>query len=46
MSFSIKISGVYGYQPPFMTIREELKINKAREECKKLLTQRWRQTKF
>ena len=46
MSLSIKISGVYGYQPSFMTIREELKINEAREERKKLLTQRWRQTKL
>ena len=32
-----KISGVFGKQPPVMTIREELKIKKAREEWKKLL---------
>ena len=40
-----KISGVLGQQPPIMTKREELKINEARKEWKKLLAQRWRQTK-
>lgn len=40
-----KISGVFGQQPPVMTKREEWKINKAREEWKKLLAQGWRQTK-
>ena len=40
-----KISGVFGQQPPVMTSREELKIKKAREEWKKLLSQGWRQTK-
>ena len=40
-----KISGVFGQKPPIMTKREELKINEAREEWKKLLAQRWRQTK-
>ena len=42
---SDKISGVFGQQPPVMRKREELKINEAREEWEKLLTQRWRQTK-
>ena len=42
---SDKISGVFGQQPPVMPKREELKINEAREEWEKLLTQRWRQTK-
>ena len=40
-----KIVGVLGQQPPVMTIREELKIDEAREEWKKLLTQGWRKTK-
>ena len=40
-----KITGVFGEQPPVMTTREELKIDKAREEWKKFLTQGWRQTK-
>ena len=39
-----KISGVFGKQPPVMTIREELKIKKAREEWKKLLAHGWRRT--
>ena len=39
-----KITGVFGKQPPFMAIREELKIDKAREEWKKFLAQGWRQT--
>ena len=30
-----KISGVFGKQPPVMTIREELKIKKAREKWNK-----------
>ena len=42
---SAKITGVYGEQPPVMTTREELKIDKAREEWKKFLAQGWRQTK-
>ena len=42
---SDKISGVFGQQPPVMPKREELRINEAREEWEKLLTQRWRQTK-
>jgi len=40
-----KISGIFGKQPPVMTIREELKIKKAREEWKKLLAHGWRRTK-
>ena len=40
-----KIVGVLGQQPPFMTTREELKIDEAREEWKKLLAQGWRKTK-
>ena len=40
-----KIIGVLGKQPPVMTTREELKIEKAREEWKKFLDQGWKQTK-
>ena len=40
-----KIIGVLGQEPPVMTTREELKIEKAREEWKKFLAQGWRQTK-
>ncbi len=40
-----KISGIFGEQPPVMTTREELKIDKAREEWKKFLEQGWRRTK-
>jgi|TARA_B000000532_G_scaffold7395_1_gene5597 hypothetical protein len=40
-----KITGVFGEQPPVMVTREELKIDKAREEWKKFLAQGWRQTK-
>ena len=39
-----KITGVLGNQPPVMTTREEVKIDKAREEWKKFLAQGWRQT--
>ena len=39
-----KIIGTFGKEPPLMTIREELKIDKAREEYKKLLSQGWRKT--
>ena len=39
-----KIIGVLGKEPPLMTTREELKIDKAREEYKKLLSQGWRKT--
>ena len=39
-----RILGVFGKEPPLMTTREELKIDKAREEYKKLLSQGWRKT--
>ena len=39
-----KIIGIFGKEPPVMTTREELKIEKAREEYKKLLSQGWRKT--
>jgi len=38
-----KIIGVLGKEPPLMTTREELKIDKARDEWKKLRSQGWRQ---
>ena len=34
-----KIIGVLGKEPPLMTTREELKVNKARDKWKKLITQ-------
>ena len=40
-----KIVGVLGKEPPVMQKREELKIEKAREEWKKLISQGWRITK-
>ena len=40
-----KITGLFGEQPPVMTTREELKIDKAREEWKKYLAHGWRRTK-
>ncbi len=39
-----KVVGVLGKQPPVLTTREELKIEKARDEWKKLLAQGWRRT--
>ena len=39
-----KIIGIFGKEPPVMTTREEIKIDKAREEYKKLLSQGWRKT--
>ena len=39
-----KIVGVCGKEPPVMQKREELKIEKAREEWKKLISQGWRVT--
>ena len=39
-----KIIGIFGKEPPVMTTREELKIDKAREEYKKLLSEGWRKT--
>ena len=40
-----KIVGVLGQQPPVITTREELKIDEAREEWKKFISQGWRKTK-
>ena len=39
-----RILGVLGKESPLMTTREELKIEKAREEYQKLLAQGWRKT--
>ena len=39
-----KIVGVLGKEPPVLTTIEELKIEKARDEWKKLLAQGWRRT--
>ena len=39
-----KIIGVLGKEPPLMTTREELKIDTARDEWKKLIDQGWRRT--
>ena len=39
-----KIVGVLGKEPPVIQKREELKIEKAREEWKKLISQGWRVT--
>ena len=40
-----RILGVLGKEPPLMTNREELKVDKARDEWKKLISQGWRRTK-
>ena len=40
-----KIVGVLGKEPPVMQKREELKIEKARDEWKKLISQGWRVTR-
>ena len=40
-----RILGALGKEPPLMTTREELKIDKARDEWKKLIAQGWRRTK-
>ena len=40
-----KIIGVLGKEPPLMTIREELKIDIARDKWRKLISQGWRKTK-
>ena len=40
-----KILGVLGKEPPLMTTREELKVDKARDEWIKLIAQGWRRTK-
>ena len=39
-----KLLGVLGKEPPVMQKREELKIEKARDEWKKLISQGWRVT--
>ena len=39
-----RIFGVLGKDPPLMTTREELKVDKARDEWKKLIAQGWRIT--
>ena len=40
-----KIIGVLGTEPPLMTTREELKLDKARDEWRKLISQGWRRTR-
>ena len=40
-----RIISVFGKEPPLMTARDELKVDKARDEWKKLITQGWRRTK-
>ena len=40
-----RIIGVLEKEPPLMTTREELKVDKARDEWKKLIAQGWRRTK-
>jgi len=40
-----KILGVLGKEQPQMKTREELKVDKARDEWKKLIAQGWRRTK-
>jgi len=40
-----RILDVLGKEPPLMTTREELKVDKARDEWKKLIAQGWRKTK-
>ena len=39
-----KIVWILGKEPPVMTSREELKIELARDEWKKLISQGWRKT--
>jgi len=40
-----RILDVLGKEPPLMTNREELKVDKARIEWKKLIAQGWRRSK-
>ena len=40
-----RILGVFGKEAPLMTKREELKVENARDEWKKLIAQGWRRTK-
>jgi len=39
------ILGVLGKEAPLMTTREEIKVEKARDEWRKLISQGWRRTK-
>ena len=39
-----KVTSTWSKEPPFMTTREELKKDAAREEWKKLIAQSWRRT--
>ena len=41
---SVKVSSIWGNEPPVMTTREELKKDAAREEWKKLIAQGGRLT--
>ena len=40
-----RIYGVLGNKPPLLTTREELKVDSARDEWKKLISKGWRRTK-
>jgi hypothetical protein len=40
-----RIVVVLGKDPPLMTTREKLKVDKARNEWKKLISKGWRRTK-
>ena len=40
-----RILGVLGKEPPLMTPREKLKVDKARDEWRKLIAHGWRRTK-
>ena len=40
-----RILGVLGKEPPLMTTRKELKVDKDRDEWKKLIALDWRRTK-
>jgi len=40
-----RILGVLGKEPPLITTREELKVDKARDKWRKLIADGWRRTK-
>ncbi|MDC2992892.1 DUF1651 domain-containing protein [Prochlorococcus sp. AH-736-F17] len=40
-----RILGDLGKEPPLMTTREEFKVDKARDEWRKLIAHGWRRTK-
>ena len=42
---SRRILGVLGKEQPLMTTREELKVDKARDEWRKLIAHGWRRTR-